>query len=194
LTSPDRLITKKSRKKETSAPVLTVNDARVKILSAELLLHGDTVTKHDGETFVVEKPHIACEMELIDAPKRKAADIGTTWFEKLYYPEIKVRNKKTKKLEGTGEFENRGGTKIGAITEARYGEDCWDNDTILDPDDLVDFEFYCNLVPKTEFGGTKVLGTRIDHDSVESVEDDEFTPPADAPEAPDFSKIEGEGK
>jgi hypothetical protein len=183
VTSLDRLIVKKSKKKESTAPVLTVNEAKVKILTAEMRWIGDVVTKRDGSTFTVEKPHIACEMELIDAPKRKRGDIGTTWYENLYYPETKP---------GSGEYENRQGTKIGAITEARYGgEHVWDEDSdvILDPDDLVGFKFYCNLVPKTEFGGTKVTGTRIDHDSIEPLEEED----EEAPKAPDFSQIKGEG-
>jgi hypothetical protein len=184
VTSLDRLIVKKSKKKESTAPVLTVNEATVMIQAAEMRWMGDEVTKRDGTTFTVEKPHIACEMELVDAPKRKHGDIGTTWYEKLYYPETK---------KGSGEYENRQGTKIGAITEARYGEDFWDDeDAVLDPEDLVGFRFYCNLVPKTEFGGTKVTGTRIDHDSVEPLEKDPGED-EETPEAPDFSLIKGKG-
>jgi hypothetical protein len=133
----------------------------VKLLSAEYLALGDVVTKYDGTTFTVEKPHISCEAELVDAPKRKKEFIGTTWYEKLYYPETE---------KGSGEYENRPGTKIGAITEALYGKGIWeDEDAYLNPEDLVGFTFLCNLVPKTEFGGTKVTGTRIDHESVQSL-------------------------
>lgn len=184
MTSLDRLITKKSKKKESTAPVLTVNEATVKILSAEMKWVGDEIVKNDGTTFTVEKPHIACELELIDAPKRKKGDIGTTWYEKFYFPETK---------KGSGEYENRQGTKIGNLTETRYGgEHVWDEDSdvILDPDDLVEFKFYCNLVPKTEFGGTKVTGTRIDHESIEPLPAEKEEP--DIP-APDLSKIPGKG-
>ena len=188
MTSLDRLITKKT-KKESTAPVLTVNDAVVKILSAEQLLIGDTVTKNDGDTFTVDRPSVACEMELTGAPKRKQGDVGTTWYEKLFYPEVKDKQK-----NGTGVYEITNKSKIGKIALARYGEDFFDNeDLILDPEDLVGFTFICNLVPKTEFGGTKVTGTRIDQDSIEALED-EFTPPQDAPDAPDFKGIEGKGK
>ncbi len=177
MTSLDRLITKKSKKKESTAPVLTVNEAVVKILSAELLREGDEVTKSDGTTFTINHPHISCEMELIDAPKRKKGDVGTQWYEKFYYPETK---------KGSGEYENRQGTKIGAITELIHGEECWDHDeVILDPDDLVGLSFYCNLEPKTEFGGTKVTGTKIDHKSIEPLAEEE-EPDI---EAPDFSQI-----
>ena len=177
MTSLDRLITKKSKKKESTAPVLTVNEAVVKILSAELLREGDEVTKSDGTTFTISHPHISCEMELIDAPKRKKGDVGTQWYEKFYYTETK---------KGSGEYENRQGTKIGAITELIHGEECWDDDeVILDPDDLVGLSFYCNLEPKTEFGGTKVTGTKIDHKSIEPLAEEE-EPDI---EAPDFSQI-----
>ena len=175
MTSLDRLITKKSKKKESSAPVLTVNDAVVKIVEATMQCAGDEITKSDGTTFTVDKPSIACELELVDAPKRKQGDIGTTWYERFYFPETK---------KGSGEYENREDTKIGNLTEARYGEGFWeDPDAILDPDDLVGFTFICNLIPRTEFGGTKVIGTRCDHESIEPLEEE-----PDIPE-PDFSGI-----
>jgi hypothetical protein len=155
------LITKKGKKKESAAPVLIIGGAEVKILSEEFRAVGDTITKNDGTTYTIEKPHIACELELVDAPKHKKGDIGTTWYEKFYYPETK---------KGSGEYENRPGTKIGGITEARYGEGFWEDDeAVLDPADLVGFTFLCNLKPKTEFGGTKVIGTMIDHESIEAL-------------------------
>jgi hypothetical protein len=176
VTSLDRLIVKKSKKKESAAPVLTVNDAVVKILSADMQCIGDEITKNDGTTFTVDKPSIAGELELVDAPKRKQGDIGTTWYEKFYFPETK---------KGSGEYENRENTKIGNLTEALYGKGFWDDDeAVLDPEDLVGFTFICNLVPKTEFGGTKVTGTRIDHESIEPLPEEE-----DIPEAPDFESI-----
>jgi hypothetical protein len=177
VTSLDRLIIKKSKKKESTAPVLTVNDAVVKILAADMQLVGDEITKNDGSTFTIDKPAVACELELVDAPKRKAADIGTTWYEKFYFPETK---------KGSGEYENRQDTKIGNLTEARYGEGFWeDEDAILDPEDLIGFTFICNLVPKTEFGGTKVIGTRCDHESIEPLEEED----TEEVPAPDFSGI-----
>jgi hypothetical protein len=176
VTSLERLITKKSKKKESTAPVLTVNEAVVKILSAELQCIGDEITKNDDTTFTIDKPSIACELELVDAPKRKKGDIGTTWYEKLYYPETK---------KGSGEYENRPGTKIGNLTTARYGEGWEDRDVVLDPEDLVGFTFYCNLEPKTEFGGTKVIGTKINHESIEPLTEEKEP---DIP-APDFGDI-----
>ena len=167
------LITNKGKKKESTAPVLAIGDAEVRFNSAEFLAAGDEVTKKDGTTFTVEKPHISCEAELVDAPKRKRQFIGTTWYEKLYYPETE---------KGSGEYENRPGTKIGAITEALYGKGFWeDDDAVLDPEDLVGFTFLCNLVPKTKFGSTEVTGTRIDHESVQPLPEDAEIP------APNFS-------
>jgi hypothetical protein len=73
--------------------------------------------------------------------------IGTQWYESFYYLETK---------KGSGEYENRPGTKIGELTTARYGEG-WEDDEniVLDPDDLPEFTFYCNLEPKTKFGSTE---------------------------------------
>ena len=35
--------------------------------------------------------------------------------------------------------------------------------------DLEGFTFVCRLKPKTEFGGTKVTGTCVDHDTIEAL-------------------------
>jgi hypothetical protein len=42
------LITKKGKKKESTAPVLAIGDAEVRFNSAEFLAAGDEVTKKDG--------------------------------------------------------------------------------------------------------------------------------------------------
>jgi hypothetical protein len=162
------LITKKGKKKESTAPVLNIKEAVVKILSAEFRGIGDVIEKSDGTTFTVEKPHIATELELVDAGRHKKGDIGTTWYEKFYYVETK---------KGSGEYENRPGTKIGNLSTARYGEGFWESDQVLRAEDLPDFMFLCTLKPKTEFGGTKVTGTCIDHDSIEPLpaEEDELS-------------------
>jgi hypothetical protein len=154
------LIIKKGKKKESTAPVLIIGGAEVKILSAEFLGLGDEVVKKDNTTFTVEKPHIACELELVDAPKHKKGDIGTTWYEKFYYLETE---------KGSGEYELRPGTKIGGLAEARYGEDFWETDKVLKAEDLVGFTFLCNLKPKNKFGTTEVTGTCIDHESIEAI-------------------------
>jgi hypothetical protein len=154
------LITKKGKKKESTAPVLNVKEAIVKILSAEYHGIGDVITKNDGSTFTVQRPHIAAELELIDGGRFKKGDVGTRWYEKFYYPETE---------EGSGEYENRPGTKIGALSEARYGEGFWESDQVLKAEDLPDFVFLCTLEPKTEFGGTKVTGTHIVHNSIEAM-------------------------
>jgi len=154
------LVTKKGKKKETSAPVLNILEATIKVLSAEYLAAGDTVTKKDGSTFTVEKPHISCELEVVDTGPAKKGDIGTTWYEKFYYPETE---------KGSGEYENRPGTKIGGLSEARYGLGFWESDQILKAEDLEGFMFVARLKPKTEFGGTKITGTCVDHDTIQAL-------------------------
>jgi hypothetical protein len=151
------LVTKKGKKKESSAPVLDILEATVKVSSAEYLAAGDVVTKNDGSTFTVEKPHISCELEVVDTGPSNKKAIGTTWYEKFYYPETE---------KGSGEYENRPGTKIGGLSEARYGPDFWDNNQVLKAEDLLDFMFVARLMPKTEFGGSKVTGTRVDHETI----------------------------
>jgi len=158
------LVTKKGKKKESTAPVLNIKEAVVKILAAEFRGVGDSITKNDGSSFTIEKPHMSCELELVDAGRHKKGDIGTTWYEKFYYPETK---------KGSGEYENRPGTKIGGLSEARYGPSFWESDEVLKAEDLEGFTFVCTLKPKTEFGGTKVTGTCIDHDSIEALPTEE---------------------
>src|ERR671913_261506 len=137
------LVTRKGKKKESSAPVLDILEATVKVNAAEYLAAGDVVTKNDGSTFTVEKPHIR-----------------TTWYEKFYYPETE---------KGSGEYENRPGTKIGGLSEARYSVGFWDDDIVLKAEDLPGFTFVARLKPKTEFGGSKITGTRVDHDTIRAL-------------------------
>jgi hypothetical protein len=154
------LVTRKGKKKESSAPVLNILEATVKVNSAEYLAAGDTVTKRDGSTFTVEKPHISCELEVVDTGPAKKGDIGTTWYEKFYYPETE---------KGSGEYENRPGTKVGGLSEARYGPGFWESDQVLKAEDLEGFMFVARLKPKTEFGGTKITGTCVDHDTIQAL-------------------------
>jgi hypothetical protein len=154
------LVTKKGKKKESTAPVLDILEATVKIASAEYKAVGDVVTKKDGSTFIVERPYINSELEVVDTGPNNKGDIGTTWFENWYYPETE---------EGSGEYENRPGTKIGALSEARYGVGFWESDQVLKAEDLPEFMFVARLKPKTEFGGSKVTGTRVDHDTIRAL-------------------------
>jgi hypothetical protein len=78
------LITTKGKKKESSAPVLDILEATIKTLTAEYRAPGDVVTKNDGSTFTVEKPHISCELEVVDTGPSAKQHIGTTWYEKFY--------------------------------------------------------------------------------------------------------------
>ena len=154
------LVTKKGKKKESSAPVLDILEATVKVNAAEYLAAGDVVTKNDGSTFTVEKPHISCELEVVDTGPSAKQHIGTTWYEKFYYPETE---------KGSGEYENRPGTKIGGLSEARYGVGFWESDQVLKAQDLPGFTFVARLKPKTEFGGSKITGTRVDHDTIRAL-------------------------
>src|ERR687897_1762507 len=180
--SVGNLITKKGKKKESTAPVLNILEAVVKINDPVFRAVGDVITKYDGSTFTVEKPHISCEMEVVDTGPNKKGDIGTTWYERFYYPETE---------KGSGEYENRPGTKIGNLTTARYGVGFWESDQVLKAQDLPGFTFVARLKPKTEFGGSKVTGTRVDHDTIRALpgQDNgsrvEANPEPDIP-APDF--------
>ena len=159
------LITKKGKKKESTAPVLSVLEATVRIHDPVYRAVGDTIAKNDGTTFTVEKPHISCQLELVDAGRANKKHIGTTWYERFYYLET---------AKGSGVFENRPGTKIGGLSEARYGPGFWESDQVLQAEDLDDFEFVCSLKPKTKFGSTEVTGTCVDHETIQPLpEEDE---------------------
>ncbi len=153
-----RLITKKGKKKESTAPVLNILEATVRINSAEYSAPGDVVQKEDGSSFTIETPRIRCEMELLDTGPRDKKHIGTVWYEKFYYPETK---------KGSGEFENRPGTKLGNTTTALYGEEFWTTDgAYLDPAHLESFVLISSLEPKKEFGSDKVTGTQVNHKNI----------------------------
>jgi hypothetical protein len=153
------LITKKGKKKESTAPVLNILEATVKMHDPVYRAVGDVITKNDGTTFTNEKPHISCQMEVIDTGPNKKGDIGTTWYEKWYYPETE---------KGSGVFENRPGTKIGNLTTARYGEGFWEDDkAVLKAEDLDGFTFVARLKPKMKFGSTEIIGTCVDHETIE---------------------------
>jgi hypothetical protein len=163
------LITKKGKKKESTAPVLNILEAVVKMHDPVYRAVGDTIAKNDGTTFTVEKPHISCQLELVDAGRANKKHIGTTWYERFYFVETE---------KGSGEYENRPGTKIGGLSEARYGPGFWESDQVLKAEDLDEFEFVCSLKPKTKFGSTEVTGTCVDHETIQplSEEDEpEFT-------------------
>src|SRR5215203_6404206 len=84
--SMGNLITKKGKKKGSTAPVLNILEAVVKINDPVFRAVGDVITKYDGSTFTVEKPHISCEMEVVDTGPNKKGDIGTTWYERFLLP------------------------------------------------------------------------------------------------------------
>jgi hypothetical protein len=152
-----KLITKKGKKKESSAPVLNILEATVRINSAEYTALGTVVSKDDGSTFTIESPRIRCEMEVLDTGPRDKEHVGVTWYENIYYPETK---------KGSGEYENRPGTKLGNLTSALYGEEFWSVDgAYLDPKDLESLVFYSSLVPRTKFGSTEVTGTRVNEET-----------------------------
>ena len=155
------LITKKGKKKESTAPVLSVLEATVRIHDPVYRAVGDTIAKNDGTTFTVEKPHISCQLELVDAGRANKKHIGTTWYERFYYLET---------AKGSGVFENRPATKIGGLSEARYGPGFWESDQVLHAEDLES----CSLKPKTKFGSTEVTGTCVDHETIQPLpEEDE---------------------
>jgi hypothetical protein len=158
-----KLITKKGKKKESSAPVLNILEATVRINSAEYTAPGTVVHKDDGSTFTVETPRIRCEMEVLDTGPRDKKHIGTTWYENIYYPETK---------SGSGEYENRPGTKIGNLTTALYGEGFWEVDgAYLNPDDLNWFVFVSSLEPKKKFGSNEITGTQVNHKNIAAAPD-----------------------
>jgi hypothetical protein len=145
-----KLITKKGKKKESSAPVLNILEATVRINSAEYTALGTVVTKDDGSTFTIESPRIRCEMEVLDTGPRDKEHVGVTWYENIYYPETK---------KGSGEYENRPGTKLGNLTSALYGEEFWSVDgAYLDPKDLESLVFTRPWCPAPSSAAPKLPG------------------------------------
>ncbi len=151
-------ITKKSGKKETTAPVIDLMQAKVKILEAELHPEPYEVTNTAGTTFTID-PNLNCKIEIVDDLDEGDYD-GTK-----FYDSFKL------KQDEDGDWTIRDGTKLGALAKARYGNDFFETDQVFDEDDLEGFVFMAKIEPKTNFSTGKVTGSMLNWETIMRVPD-----------------------
>jgi hypothetical protein len=151
-------ITKKSAKKETSAPVIDLMQAKVKILEAELHPEPYEVTNTAGTTFTID-PNLNCKIEIVDDLDEGEYDGAK------FYDSFKL------KRDEDGDWTIRDGTKLGALAKARYGNDFFETDQVFDEEDLEGFVFMAKIEPKTNFSTGKVTGSMLNWETIMRVPD-----------------------
>jgi len=151
-------IPKKSAKKETSAPVIDLMQAKVKILEAELHSEPYEVTNTAGITFTID-PNLNCKMEVVD-------DLDDGEYDGVkFYDSFKL------KQDEDGDWTIRDGTKLGALAKARYGNDFFETEQVFDEADLGGFVFMAKVEPKTNFSTGKVTGSMLNWETIMRVPD-----------------------
>lgn len=160
-------IGRKSAAKEGEAPVIELPQAKVKILEATLYDEPRDIQKQDGSWFTAD-PNLNCKLVVED-------DLADGSYDGVeFYDSFRL------KQEDDGEWTVRDGTKLGALAKARYGNNFFDTDQVLDEADLVGFVFMTKLQQKTDIRGTKMQGTICNHETIMAV--------------PDPTKKKGKGK
>lgn len=147
---------KKAQKKESTAPVLDIPVAKVKIRHAELFEEPQEITTEGGNTFTVD-PNFNCLIEVVDDFMDSTHD-GVTFYESF----------KLKQNE-SGEWELRDGTKFGALAKARYGRDFFDSDQEFNVEDFDEFEFQAKVMPKENFRTKEVIGSTLHYETIMAV-------------------------
>lgn len=147
---------KKAQKKESSAPVLDIPVAQVKIKQAELYEEPQEITTEAGVTFTVD-PNLNCLIEIVD-------DFGDGTHDGVtFYESFKL------KQNDEGEWELRDGTKFGALAKARYGNDFFDSDQEFDEADFENFVFQAKVQPKKNFSTGQVVGSTLHYETIMAV-------------------------
>jgi len=147
---------KKSRKKETGAPIIDLPQAKIKIVEAELRPERYEVTSNSGETFTID-PNLNCQLEITD-------DLADGEYDGVrFYDTFKLKE------ADDGTWELRDGTKFGALAKARYGQDFFETDQAFDSEDLEEFEFLAKIEPKTNFRTGKITGSMLGWETIMAI-------------------------
>lgn len=147
---------KKAQKKESTAPVLDIPVAQVKIQSAELYEEPREITTEAGSTFTVD-PNFNCLIEIVD-------DFGDGTHDGVtFYESFKL------KQDDDGDWELRDGTKFGALVKARYGNDFFQTEQEFDEADFEDFVFQAKVQPKKNFSTGQVVGSTLHYETIMAI-------------------------
>jgi hypothetical protein len=147
------MVIKKSPKKETSAPVLDLGVAKLRINSAVLQEDPKEIETTDGRTFTVE-PNLNTELEVVD-------DLGDGT-----YNGVKFFDRFRLKPEHNGEWTIRDGTKLGALALARYGRDFFQSDVVFDEADFEGFLFQAKVQPKKNISTGQITGSMVNFETI----------------------------
>jgi hypothetical protein len=150
-------ISAKSAKKESTAPVIELPQAKIRILETELHPEPYEVTSKTGSTITID-PNLNCQLQIVD-------DLSDgTYDGDKFYDSFKL-----KQDEASGDWTIRDGTKLGALAKAYYGGDFFETDTPFDEEDLIDFVFMSRVEPKKNFSTGKVTGSMLNWETIMAV-------------------------
>jgi hypothetical protein len=148
---------KKAPKKESSAPIITVPMARVRLNRPEFHPDPRDVESKDGSrTFAID-PGLNAQVEIVD-------DHGDGSYDGVkFYQNFKL------KWNEDGEFwEFRDGTSLAALMKACYGDIDFDSDEDFDfhVEDFDEFEFMCKVVPKKNPSTGQEIGSMCHYETI----------------------------
>jgi hypothetical protein len=149
---------KKEKKTEFTAPVLDLRMAQLQIIEGTLQEEPLEVTTKSGETFT-SKPNYDAKIEVVDD------------FQDGTYDGIQFYDRFVLKQNQDGEWIIKGGTKLGYLCEARYGDKFFedDNDQEFDEEDFIGFTFQAALEPKKNRTTNQVTGTSVAYQTIHAV-------------------------
>ena len=154
---------KRGKKKESSAPVVTIPQAKVKLVDVEFHPQSRELTTKDGtRTFTVD-PGLNAQVVVVDD-----MDDGTYDGLKFY------QTFRMKWNEDVEEWEIREGTALGNLFRAKYGQGFdfeSEEDFEFDEDDFENFMFMTKIVPKKNPSTKQEIGSMCHHETIMAIPD-----------------------
>jgi hypothetical protein len=154
---------KRGKKKESSVPVVTIPQAKVKLVDVEFHPQPRELTTKDGtRTFTVD-PGLNAQVVVVDD-----MDDGTYDGLKFY------QNFRMKWNEDAEEWEIREGTALGNLFRAKYGQGFdfeSEEDFEFDEDDFENFMYMTKIVPKKNPSTKQEIGSMCHHETIMAIPD-----------------------
>jgi len=154
---------KRGKKKESLAPVVTIPQAKVKLVDVEFHSEPRELTTKDGtRTFTVD-PGLNAQVVVVDD-----MDDGTYDGLKFY------QNFRMKWNEDDERWEIRDGTALGNLFRAKYGQRFdfeSEEDFEFDEDDFENFAYMTKVVPKKNPSTKQEIGSMCHHETIMAMPD-----------------------
>src|SRR5215218_1924386 len=148
---------KRGKKKESSAPVVTIPQAKVKLVDVEFHPEPRELTTKDGTRTFTLDPGLNAQVVVVD-------DMGDGTYDGLkFYQTFRM-----KWNEEDEEWEIRDGTALGNLFRAKYGQGF---DFESDEDDLENFVFMTKIVPKKNPSTKQEIGSMCHHETIMAIPD-----------------------